>query len=381
MPRVRIKTSEKSFHYEIEVGSELDSVGSWAVSVLRNNPRKIALISNRRVHSLYGRTVEKSLIAAGFEVVTLLIGDGERFKNFRTLKSILDFLSENRLSRSDSLVALGGGVVGDLVGFAASIYLRGISFVQIPTTLLAMIDSSVGGKTGINSEFGKNLIGSFYQPSGVFIDTTVLSTLPTREGTAGFCEAVKHGAISGRKLFERTADFLRKYPDKGTRFGTAVSEQERVKLLVEQISFKAMIVACDERERLRGTGRRSRKILNFGHTLAHALEKATGYRYLRHGEAVGHGILFAAALSKKLGLLPSDQVELLNDVVHRAGSLPDISRIEPQTILESLKFDKKVIGNSLQWILLESIGKPQIVNDRDIPKSALLSTLRKISES
>ena len=163
------------------------------------------------VFRLYGEVVKKSLERAGFDVFVCLIGDGERFKSFRTLQKALDAFSENGLSRTDVVLALGGGVVGDLAGFAASVYLRGVGFLQIPTTLLSMIDSSVGGKTGINSNYGKNLIGAFYQPKGVLVDVKTVLTLPKRELTAGFCEAIKQGAISNRKLFEQTAAFLEKY--------------------------------------------------------------------------------------------------------------------------------------------------------------------------
>ena len=190
----------------------LAELGKWVRKCLGNDAAKIAIVSNPTVFKLYGRQAKESLEAAGFAVSHFLIKDGEQHKNLRTAESALKVFAEAGLSRTDAVVALGGGVVGDLAGFAAAIYLRGIPFLQIPTTLLAMIDSSVGGKTGVNSAFGKNLIGAFHQPGGVLIDTSVLKTLPTRELTAGFCEAVKQGAISGKKLLNQTGDFLLRFP-------------------------------------------------------------------------------------------------------------------------------------------------------------------------
>ena len=370
--------------YAIEIRRDLLSdSGEWAKKCIGRKAGKAALLSNALVFGLYGEVVKKSLERAGFDVFVCLIGDGERFKSFRTLQKALDAFSENRLSRTDVVVALGGGVVGDLAGFAASVYLRGVGFLQIPTTLLSMIDSSVGGKTGINSNYGKNLIGAFYQPKGVLVDVKTLLTLPKRELTAGFCEAIKQGAIANRKLFEQTAMFLEKYDLKslGHLFEDNEFVGDMIELLSAQIAFKASIVANDERESPDKVDAKSRKILNFGHTFAHAIEKVTNYRYLKHGEAVGYGIRFAAELSKKIGLLAPDEVNLLNDVVHRAGTLPPISNLDPRIIFETFKYDKKLVNNSLQWILLEGIGKPVIFPNSDIPHSALRSAFKDVTRT
>jgi 3-dehydroquinate synthase len=365
--RITIKPRHKRRAYEIMIVEDvMDKVGSWAEYCIKKNRGKIAIISNAKVYGLYGETVRKSLEDTGFGVSTFLMKDGERYKNLRSLESVLEFLGENRLSRTDAVIALGGGVVGDLAGFAASIYLRGIPFLQIPTTLLAMIDSSVGGKTGVNTSFGKNLVGSFYQPAGVLIDVGVLESLARREVTAGFCEAVKQGAVGGGKLFDSTSRFLEIYPVKD--FKSLFSERKFLRSLValvrDQVAFKAKIVQQDETEDPGRSDPASRKILNFGHTLAHALEKVTDYKYFKHGEAVGYGILFAAELSKRLDLLGQNELNSLNDVVHRAGKLPDISNIDAKDIFEAFKFDKKSTGKTLQWILLKGIGKPVIVPDR-----------------
>jgi 3-dehydroquinate synthase len=367
--RVSIRIPRSRSAYDIVIGSDLlAGTGAWAANALERSRCRILIVSNRKVFGLYGEKVRRSLEKAGFEIHSHLIGDGERFKSFRTIEVTLRKLSEKGFTRTDAVVALGGGVVGDLGGFAASIHLRGIDFLQIPTTLLAMIDSSVGGKTGINTIFGKNLIGTFYQPKGVLIDIDVLRTLDKREMTAGLCEAIKQGAVSGTALWRQTSSFLEK---RDTSTGLS-------KLIAAQVAFKAKIVQGDEAESVTNESATSRKILNFGHTFGHALEKATDYKYLKHGEAVGYGVIFAAELSKKLELLDKDEVNSLNDVVRRAGELPTIRNVDQKKVLESLTHDKKRVGNSLRWVLLRGIGKPVIVPDTAMPRSAVSSTLKSI---
>ena len=363
---VTIKTRNRTSSYPITIGrGGLLSVGETARTAAASG-RKAVIVSNSRVFALYGDIVSGILKKAGFEVKVAVIGDGERFKSLRTLEKTLRYFGENGLSRTDLVVALGGGVVGDLAGFAASVYLRGIPFVQVPTTLLSMIDSSVGGKTGINTEFGKNLVGAFYQPAAVVIDPDVLSTLPKRELTAGFCEAVKQGALGGKRLLDMTSKAI----DDGW------NGPDLEAFLAEQVKFKAAIVAADERESVERSDAKSRKILNFGHTFGHAIEKVTNYRRFKHGEAVGHGIVFASELSKKLELIGPDEVKLLNDVVHRAGTLPSLRGIDPLAVFETFSSDKKNIGDSLQWILLKGIGKPVIVRGDEIPTKLLKENLR-----
>ncbi|MGI9055847.1 MAG: 3-dehydroquinate synthase [Pyrinomonadaceae bacterium] len=371
----------KIIGYDIKIGHDIfKNCGEWARRNVSKDTKKIALVSNRKVFQLYGETVEKNLKKAGFEVCVWLMKDGETHKNFRSLETALKFFSRNQLKRTDAVVALGGGVVGDLAGFAAAIYLRGIDFLQIPTTLLAMIDSSVGGKTAVNTEFGKNLVGAFHQPKGVLIDVETLITLARRELTAGFCEAVKQAAIADRKLFDQTNRFLKKYSPNNFKKYFADKEfiRELESLISNQISFKAEIVAQDAMENIGRTDAKSRKILNFGHTLAHALEKATDYKYFKHGEAVGYGIIFAAELSKKLDIFGANELNLLNDVVASVGTLPKLDNIKPEVLIENFAFDKKAIGDSLHWVLLEAIGKPKIIENKNIPQSAIKSTLNKM---
>ncbi len=381
MKNISVKLNESAHGYKVKIGNDsLKNSGVWARECLPRRTKKVVLISNRKVFSLYGETVAESLKNQGFEVFVWLMKDGEKHKNFRVLEEAVGFISENKLKRTDAIVALGGGVVGDLAGFAAAIYLRGIAFLQIPTTFLAMIDSSVGGKTGVNGKFGKNLIGAFHQPNGVLIDTQTLKTLPRRELTAGFCEAVKHGAIGSRELFDKTAGFLEKYSP--NRMKSCFDDESFLdsfeNLIAAQVAFKAEIVMQDEREEAERVDSKSRKILNFGHTVGHALEKATDYKVFKHGEAVGYGMLAAGEIGNISGIFNKVELNLLNDVLLRVGNLPDASAVSVERVFDALLFDKKTIGNSLQWVLLEEIGKPKIFQAEDLPKSAVEKAVKKI---
>jgi 3-dehydroquinate synthase len=381
MQKVSVKLKEILLRYEIKIGSDLlENCGVWAKSCFSAQTKKIALVSNAKVFGIYGETVRKSLENEGFEVFVWLMKDGEKYKNFRVLKNALEFIGDVKIKRTDGIIALGGGVVGDLAGFAAAVYLRGIAFLQIPTTFLAMIDSSVGGKTGVNTESGKNLIGAFHQPNGVLIDVNTLQTLPRRELAAGFCEAVKQGAIANRKLFNQTVEFLKNFPL--NRFKNYFSDKNFLtsleNLLAAQIAFKAEIVMQDEREDVGRTDAKSRKILNFGHTVGHALEKATDYKIFKHGEAVGYGILVAGEIGKNTGIFDEKDFNLLKDALRRVGELPETRNINLKRVFEAFSFDKKTIGNSLQWILLEKIGKPKIFRTEDIPKPVIERALKKV---
>jgi 3-dehydroquinate synthase len=349
----------------------LSQIGWAAREGLGSQARRTALISNRKIYSLYGHKVEASLKANGFSVSHWLMGDGERFKSLRTAEQALRFLHGANLDRGDGVVALGGGVVGDVAGFASAIYLRGIPIIQIPTTLLAQIDASVGGKTGVNMPGGKNLIGSFHQPRAVVIDIETLKTLPQRELTAGWCEAVKQGAVGSRDLFKTTVAFLRNLHTTQLQVSSSLA-----KLIAAQVSFKATLVKGDDREDISREDARSRKILNFGHTVAHALETLTNYRRFRHGEAVGQGMLAAGALSKNLGLLKQSELELLTEGVRMCGPLPSASDLDASAIINAIHHDKKRSGGSLQWVLLERIGRPRIVRENQIDARMVRRSLR-----
>jgi len=371
--------------YRVEIGAGvLARLGDAARASLPQEARKLALVSNERVFGLYGGRAVASLQAAGFEVSHWLMGEGERFKTMRTAERALGFLSAAGLERSDAVVALGGGVVGDVAGFAAALYLRGVAFVQAPTTLLAQIDSSVGGKTGVNTAAGKNLVGAFHQPSAVVVDTVTLNSLPRRELTAGWCEAVKQGAVGDRRLFERTKRFLAQeaHRDSNLRGGAGDIEsdvgrdEELAHIIAAQCEFKARVVVGDERESLGRNDARSRKILNFGHTVGHALEAVTSYRRFRHGEAVGYGCLAAAEISKRLGLLDPSELESLREAVALAGRLPRAADLDPETIGRALRKDKKAIGGSVRWVLLEGLGRARVVDGGEVPARVVLASIR-----
>lgn len=361
---VRVKLPRKSESYDILIGSNtLNRLGEEARKVLHSQSHRVCLVSNDKVFHLYGKAATKSLRDAGFAVSVFLIGDGERFKSFRTLEKTLQFFSEQKLERIDAVIALGGGVVGDLAGFAAAVYLRGISFIQVPTTLLAQIDSSVGGKTAVNTNFGKNLIGAFHQPRAVIIDTDTLKTLPQRELTAGWCEAIKQGAIASEKLFNQTVNALKS--------GDNINE-----LIAAQVRFKASIVAGDEREDITRTDFRSRRILNFGHTAAHALETITDYKHFRHGEAVGYGMLAACEIGKRLDITPPDLLVSIIAAVKAAGCLPCADHLSPSKVISLIKHDKKSVGGKIKWILLERFGRAKIVDGDDVPSEIVRESLQ-----
>src|SRR6266851_1489530 len=257
MPIVSVRLPARQRSYEIKIGAGLMSeLGREARAVLGPQSRRAALISNPMVFQHYGKLALQSLKAANFKTTHWLMPEGERHKSLGSLAQALKFLTESGIERGDVVIALGGGVVGDLAGFAAATYLRGIAFVQVPTTLLAQIDASVGGKTGVNLPTGKNLVGAFYQPRLVLIDTNTLKTLPRRELTAGWCEAIKHGAVGSRKLFDQACEFLR----------GPLDPERLAETVAAHCRFKASVVSRDEREEVARTDRSSRRILNFGHT-------------------------------------------------------------------------------------------------------------------
>ncbi len=378
---VTVRLDRKGHLYDVIIADEvLEDAGSWARACLPEGARKITLVSNEKIFSLYGESVVSSLKSNGYDTFIWLMEDGEKFKNFVSLKRLLLFLADSRMGRTDAVLALGGGVVGDLAGFAAAVYLRGIPYLQIPTTLLAMIDSSIGGKTAVNFESGKNVIGSFHQPAGVLIDISTLQTLERRELSAGFYEAVKQGAVAGEELFGMTFAFLKEHSPQSIAAefpgGEFISKLKA--LLHAQINFKLDVVTGDEMESPDRNDPRSRKILNFGHTVGHALEKITNYDHFKHGEAIGYGILAAGEISKKLEILDINSLNLLNGAIASIGALPNASRIEVADVLEALSFDKKAINESVQWILLEGIGRPLIVRQTEIPQQIIGDALTRV---
>jgi 3-dehydroquinate synthase len=314
------------------------------------------------VFDLHGQVVVSSFKKAGFDVSKFLIGDGERFKSLKTAETVLSTLIESRFERNDAVVGFGGGVVGDLAGFVAALYLRGIDYVQIPTTLLAQIDSSVGGKTAVNHRLGKNLIGAFYQPKLVIADPETLKTLPQREMTAGLCEAIKYGVIRDIELFSLIEADIEKI--------RSHDMQVLVPVIRRCCEIKAEIVSKDERE----SG--LRKILNFGHTVGHALEAVTSYRRFKHGEAVGYGMIAASGIALKMGGFSDAEARRLSLLVHVTGRLPHLTGIDPDATWQAMSHDKKMSGGKLSFILPDSIG--EVVIRRDVPPRIVRETVRKL---
>lgn len=289
----------------------------------------------------------------GFEVV--IIPEGERAKSLKTVARVIDRMVSMKLPRDATIVAIGGGVVGDVAGFAASIYLRGIRVVQVPTTLLAQVDSSVGGKTGVNHLEGKNLIGTFHQPRLVLVDPHILRSLPSREYTSGLFEVVKYGVIRDAELFRIFENDLAGVLDR--------REALLVDLIGRSLSIKAEVVMADEKE---GDLRR---ILNFGHTIGHGIEAAVGYRRVRHGEAVGYGMIGAASLARRLHLLPESSAQRIEAAVRSIGPLPDLRGVSVSQVLAAISHDKKVREGTVHFVLPTRIGRVRMVGD--VPRSLL----------
>jgi 3-dehydroquinate synthase len=373
MQRLEIAINQNARKSQINIGRGIRThLGQLLSPALANPPQRVAIISNKRVFGLYGRELVRSLKPSGFKTLSWLMPEGERYKSFASLEKAVQFLSENRFERNDLVLALGGGVVGDLAGFAAAVYLRGVPVVQVPTTLLAQIDSSVGGKTGINLPTGKNLVGAFHQPAAVFIDTETVMSLPQRELVAGFCEMVKQALIADKTLFGKTINCLREV----AREREFLLHTDFEELIAANCAFKASIVADDERESTTRSDARSRRILNFGHTTAHALEAITNYRTFRHGEAVGYGMLVAGELSRNLGLLDSGDLQLLREAVALCGPLPRADQLDVSRIIRALQHDKKSVDGRIKWVLLEGVGLPKIVDGGLISPKVLRQSLR-----
>ncbi len=319
---------------------------------------KVAIVTNTTVAPLYLDKVAAPLRAAGREVLPIILPDGEEYKTWESLNLVFDALLANKCDRKTTLVALGGGVIGDLTGFAAASYMRGVPFVQIPTTLLAQVDSSVGGKTGINHPLGKNMIGAFYQPRAVIADTATLDTLPDRELSAGLAEVIKHGAILDAGFFDWIEHNIGKL--------VARDHAALAHAVLRSCEIKADVVKRDERE----GGLRA--VLNFGHTFGHAIENGLGYGAWLHGEAVGCGMVMAADLSHRLGLVDKATVERIRALARAAG-LPTVAPdLGTARWIELMEVDKKNEGGAIKFILLKPLGSPSITG---APRAQLEATL------
>ncbi len=351
---IRVALGSRS--YPISIGPGLISEPSSYRPYLAGS--QVLIITNETIAPLYLHMVEEAL--AGLQVATLILPDGERYKTLDVCNRIFDALITHRFARDATLVALGGGVIGDIAGFAAACYQRGIAFIQVPTTLLAQVDSSVGGKTGVNHPLGKNMIGAFHQPRAVVADIDTLSTLPDRELSAGLAEVIKYGLIRDRELFdwlEQRVDALR-----------ARQHRDLVEAIARSCRNKAEIVAADEHE----AGPRA--LLNLGHTFGHAIETGTGYGTWLHGEAVGVGLVLAAELSARLGRLATQAVVRIRHLVAAAGlPISPPESLSADQMMDLMSVDKKVLGGRQRFVLLNDIG--QAVVTGDVPPEVLRETL------
>ena len=357
MDPVSINVPTPSRAYSVTIGGGLlDRVGQMLDEI--GTPGRRFVVSSPLVWRLHGPQLARAV--AGAEPI--LVPDGERFKQLSTVSRIYDALVRASADRAAAIITFGGGVIGDMAGFAAASYLRGIALVHVPTTLLAQVDSAIGGKVGVNHPLGKNLIGAFYQPHAVIIDPLVLGTLPRREFRAGLYEVIKYGMTSSPPLFERVA--------RERKAIFARSEDALMPIITEACRIKGDIVAADERE----AGQR--RILNFGHTAGHALEAVTKFRRFRHGEAVGYGMLVAAELAKARGALAEQDQQALANLIASLGPLPPIADLSASEIIEAMKHDKKVVAGTLHFVLPTAIGATTIVDD--VKETELIAALHKV---
>ena len=353
MPNITVDLPTDSYEIAIAPNS-LRQLGSQLRQLNLGN--KVLVISNPEIFGHYGEICVKSLQNAGFKTYTHLIPAGESYKTLDSIQQVYNVAQANHLERSSTFVALGGGVIGDMTGFSAATWLRGVNFVQVPTSLLAIVDASVGGKTGVNHPQGKNLIGSFYQPKLVAIDPTLLTTLPVKEFRAGMAEVIKYGVIWDRDLFSKLEHHhqLNNLANVGTQFLETI--------ISRSCQAKAEVVAQDEKE----SGLRA--ILNYGHTIGHAVESLTHYQQFVHGEAVAIGMVAAGKIALEMGFWTKEEAERQNALIVKAGLPTDIpARIAIADILETIKSDKKVKAGKVRFILPTAIGKAMI-SDRVTPE-------------
>jgi len=350
MPDVKVALGERSYSISIENG--LLARAGEIIAPLAHRPRA-AVVAQRKVWSLWGEVFADSLRASGMEVSVHLVPNGEGSKRSVWLQRLYAQFARAGVERSSLVVALGGGAVGDLAGFAAATWLRGVDFVQVPTTLLAQVDASVGGKVAVNMPFGKNLVGAFWQPKAVLVDPDVLKTLPRRDLRSGLAEVIKYGIILDRDFFRDVSVSCR---DLLGLDGGAVAMAIR-----RSCELKAEVVGADERE----SGLRA--ILNYGHTIGHAVEKAAGYSRLRHGEAVAIGMVLAARIAVSLGMLPSEGVRDIELCVSEFGLPSEVpSAMDVDAVLSAMALDKKASGGRVKFVLPTGIGEV-VISDMVTP--------------
>jgi 3-dehydroquinate synthase len=357
MQTLKVELANRS--YPIHIGRNLIADASLILPHLKR--KHAAIVTNTTVAPLYLAKLTQTLETAGVKVIPIILPDGEAYKNTETLNTIYDVLLQNRCERSTTLIALGGGVIGDLTGYAAATYLRGVPFIQMPTTLLSQVDSSVGGKTGINHPLGKNMIGAFYQPQLVLADIDTLQTLPAREFSAGVAEIIKYGLIRDADFFDWLEVNMAKLMQ--------LDEQVLSEAIYRSCQNKADVVAKDEHEQ------GERALLNLGHTFGHAIENAMGYGVWLHGEAVAAGTMMAADLSQRMAWLSANEVARIKNSLIAANlpiNPPDLGAIK---YLDLMGLDKKVENGKIRLVLQQGIGKAVITSDYDAEKLAATLSL------
>ncbi len=350
MPDVKVALGERSYNISIENG--LLARAGGIIAPLAHRPRA-AVVAQRKVWSLWGEVFADSLRASGLEVSVHLVPNGEGSKRLAWLQRLYAQFARSGVERSAMVVALGGGAVGDLAGFAAATWLRGVDFVQVPTTLLAQVDASVGGKVAVNMPFGKNLVGAFWQPKAVLVDPGVLKTLPRRDLRSGLAEVIKYGIILDRAFYRDVRSSCRSLL---ALEGGAIASAVR-----RSCELKAEVVGADERE----SGLRA--ILNYGHTIGHAVEKAAGYSTLRHGEAVAIGMVLAARIAASMEMLPVEDARDIESCVNEFGLPSEVpSALDVDAVLSAMALDKKSSGGRVKFVLPQRIGQV-VISDRVTP--------------
>ena len=349
-----IKIPLKENSYEVIVGTNIINKYKNKIFSTIKNAKKIFIVTDTKIKKLHLKKIIQ-IISKKYTVKTLVIKPGEKMKDIKTINKIVTVLLKNKISRNDAIFALGGGVIGDISGFLANITLRGIKLVHFPTTLLAQVDSSIGGKTGVNSSYGKNLIGTFYQPNLVVCDTIFLSTLPKRELIAGYAEVIKYGIINDKNFFN--------WLNKNTKKLLNNSSSEMIKAIKRSVEIKKEFIIKDEKDL-----NNKRALLNFGHTFAHSLESFTKYsKILLHGEAVSIGICMASKLSNNLGFLSLNNYLKIKNIFYNFGLPINLVflkkiKIQKKQILKNMIYDKKNLSGKLNFILCKDIGKAFVYN-------------------
>ena len=348
MKNVRVMLGPRS--YDICIGHNIiNNLKDYLTNLSLG--KKVALITNPIIKRLYGDGIYNQLTAAGLKPTIVELPAGERYKTLKSVNKIYDLLIKERFERNSAVIALGGGVIGDIAGFVAATYLRGVPYIQVPTSLVAQVDSSVGGKTGVNHHLGKNLIGAFYQPVLVWIDVEVLKTLPRRELIAGMAEVIKYGVIMNEGFFCFIEDNYKKV--------LALDQETLIKMVERSCEIKAGVVSADEHEK------GLRAILNFGHTIGHAIETITDYKRYKHGEAISIGMVFAAKMASRMGICDKEVYKRIDRVCRLIGLDTTLPDMEFKDMWEILQRDKKVVNEMVRFVVPLRLGEVKIIDDVD----------------